>query len=765
MATPTQTRKILIKIDTSDAPKINDIAEKLGLLNKNTKNLSGNMAFLTNAFRGWLGFLGVREVVRMSDEMQNMQSRLKLATGSTEGASKALEGLLSIATRTNQSISGVGTVFNRMAIALRSSGASTQEVMSLTESLINTFRVAGATTEETTSTIVQLSQAFASGELRGQELRSVMEQNATLAGLLRDRFGGDIYKKAAEGAIGITDVLKVLYENQKRIHEEAKLLVPTFEQTLTKAFNVLGVAILNVNTNMGLASGFAKIMEFSMERLGVILLSVGVVATALYATHLPKLITGIRGVSAALWGMLLANPLVAILSALLIVLIATTKSLDDLWDKLRNVAAWAFQAAAAMREMLNTFDKWVWRNNEAQSKKRAAGWKQETAAIEDMRKKAAELGKPLAAQQVAVDPVAQMEKDMAALIEKMKGLENAKTKIPKVKEVLAALNKEYLSGAISAGKYNQKLIDFQLYKLNREFSEGKMDVFKYNEQLRDLKLEELNRQLKTGVITMEQFNTAASAEKVKVLDEQFRAGRISIGEYNGELVKLEDKFRPGAAFQAGVAAYMENIGTLSSGITKGITQAFGHLESNFLKFIETGKFNFKDFAKSILADLNAIIVRSAIIAPLAKGLLSLAAPGGGGDGSLGGSSYGSMPTQAKGGVWESGIQKFAKGGIVSGPTMFGTRSGPGLMGEAGAEAILPLGRGKNGNLGVQASVTPVNITIINQTGADVEQRERTGPNGEKSIDILITSKVREGLAKGSFDTAMKSAYGVTRKGS
>jgi phage-related minor tail protein len=40
--------------------------------------------------------------------------------------------------------------------------------------------------------------------------------------------------------------------------------------------------------------------------------------------------------------------------------------------------------------------------------------------------------------------------------------------------------------------------------------------------------------------------------------------------------------------------------------------------------------------------------------------------------------------------------------VVSAPTYFGSAGGLGLMGEAGAEAILPLKRGPDGALGVAA---------------------------------------------------------------
>jgi lambda family phage tail tape measure protein len=68
----------------------------------------------------------------------------------------------------------------------------------------------------------------------------------------------------------------------------------------------------------------------------------------------------------------------------------------------------------------------------------------------------------------------------------------------------------------------------------------------------------------------------------------------------------------------------------------------------------------------------------------------------------------SMPKlAANGATFANGIAQFASGGIVSSPTMFkfadGGTTRTGLMGEAGPEAIMPLKRGPDGSLGVQAN--------------------------------------------------------------
>ncbi|MGF1650356.1 MAG: phage tail tape measure protein [Hyphomicrobiaceae bacterium] len=87
---------------------------------------------------------------------------------------------------------------------------------------------------------------------------------------------------------------------------------------------------------------------------------------------------------------------------------------------------------------------------------------------------------------------------------------------------------------------------------------------------------------------------------------------------------------------------------------------------------------------------------------------------------------GAMPF-AQGGAFSNGLPvPFAKGGVVAAPVLFPLAQGrTGLMGERGPEAIMPLARGPDGRLGVQASGGgSVNITF-NVATSDVESFRRS----------------------------------------
>ena len=73
---------------------------------------------------------------------------------------------------------------------------------------------------------------------------------------------------------------------------------------------------------------------------------------------------------------------------------------------------------------------------------------------------------------------------------------------------------------------------------------------------------------------------------------------------------------------------------------------------------------------------------------------------------------------ARGGVISRGmVMPFAQGGVVAAPTYFPLARGLGLMGEQGAEAVMPLARGPDGRLGVAGGggARPVQVTVNSAT--------------------------------------------------
>jgi phage-related minor tail protein len=83
--------------------------------------------------------------------------------------------------------------------------------------------------------------------------------------------------------------------------------------------------------------------------------------------------------------------------------------------------------------------------------------------------------------------------------------------------------------------------------------------------------------------------------------------------------------------------------------------------------------------------------------------------------------------------------------------MFAFASGAGLMGEAGPEAILPLKRGSDGKLGVQAGGTSGGISVSTTVNIDSSGSATSDTNSQsaagRQIGDMLNAKIKDSLIK------------------
>ena len=152
-----------------------------------------------------------------------------------------------------------------------------------------------------------------------------------------------------------------------------------------------------------------------------------------------------------------------------------------------------------------------------------------------------------------------------------------------------------------------------------------------------------------------------------------------------------------------------------------IANSMGDALTSIVDGTKSVKDAFKDMARAIIAELYQIYVVKQITGMISSAIMGPAAAGGY-FGPAGGVGGGSGATIA-----------YADGGVVGSPTTFPMSAGrTGLMGEAGPEAIMPLKRGKNGKLGVQAEGGAGDVII--------HQNFNFQANGDESVKKIIAQQ-------------------------
>ncbi len=217
---------------------------------------------------------------------------------------------------------------------------------------------------------------------------------------------------------------------------------------------------------------------------------------------------------------------------------------------------------------------------------------------------------------------------------------------------------------------------------------------------------------------------AAEQEKVETL---YRAGAISGEVYTRALEDLNAKFDPFTKLVEGIADTVENeLNNAFASVLDG-TKSLGDA--------------LLDFASNVLAKVAQDLFAKQFAEPIAAGIKQFI-------GSADGNVFG-----------PSGFVPFAKGGVVSGPTIFPFANGTGLMGEAGPEAIMPLSRGSDGKLGVVAANgnSAPTITINNYSGQEATSSTDSAGNIVVEIGRAIAQDITSG---GPTYRAIRTTFGL-----
>ncbi|MFN3970505.1 MAG: phage tail tape measure protein [Gemmobacter sp.] len=168
------------------------------------------------------------------------------------------------------------------------------------------------------------------------------------------------------------------------------------------------------------------------------------------------------------------------------------------------------------------------------------------------------------------------------------------------------------------------------------------------------------------------------------------------------------------------------VGSLSAGIGGGLRRAFDGLVFDGAKLSDA----LKGLGQSISNTFYAAALRpvqNAIGGAISNGINGLIS--------------GIMPFEKGGAFTQGRVMPFAMGGVVSSPVSFPMRGGRGLMGEVGPEAIMPLARGADGRLGVQAAGGGRPVTVVmNITTPDVQGFQRS--------QSQIAAEAQRALARG-----------------
>lgn len=329
------------------------IEENIRNANNEQQNFNNSIRGGSNSANGLLsiikkvaiaagGIAGINKVLNISDELASTKARLNLLVDDGGSVAELEKKIMASAQRSRASYLTTAKAISQMGLMAGDAFANNDELIAFTETLNKAFVNVGAGTQQIEAATLQLTQAMASGVLRGEELNSVFENAQPVIQAIADYLGepiGKIRTLAAEGKITADIVKNSLLMAADDINAKFESMPMTWGQVFTKASNIAlqviqpllnGINWLANNISIIGPAVLALAGAFAVFQIAAHWTEIAAAATAIYHGVVNFLSIGFgiltgntAAVSAAVFtfnSALLANPIVWVVMLIMILI-------------------------------------------------------------------------------------------------------------------------------------------------------------------------------------------------------------------------------------------------------------------------------------------------------------------------------------------------------------------------------------------------------------------------------------------------------------
>lgn len=241
------------------------------LIRDGTQDADGLMNTIKGAVAAYVSMQSVRKVINLSDGLVQTTSRLNMMNDGLQTTDELVNMTYAAAQDARGAFSDMADVVARFGNNAGSAFGSTTEVVAFANLIQKQMTIAGASTQEASNAMLQLSQALGSGVLRGDELNSIFEQapnliqsiasyiqnNESVARQMAETIGvsyeeistnamGHIRDVAAEGLISADIVKAAIFSASDEINANFESMPMTWGQAWTKMQNTAMMAFRTV---------------------------------------------------------------------------------------------------------------------------------------------------------------------------------------------------------------------------------------------------------------------------------------------------------------------------------------------------------------------------------------------------------------------------------------------------------------------------------------------------------------------------------------
>lgn len=217
-----------------------------------------------------------------ADQLTNVRSRINLINDGTQTTAEIMEKVFDASQRSRGSYVDMADSVAKLNMLAKDAFSSNDEAIMFVEQLNKQFKISGASIEESSAAMYQLTQAMAAGKLQGDEFHSIMENAPMLAQSIAQEMGltvGQLKDMSSQGLITADIIKEALFNSAEETNAKFAEIPMTFAEVGQSIQNEMLLAFQPVLEQLSAIPQNGDFQAF-VQGVGVAIRAMAVTASA-----------------------------------------------------------------------------------------------------------------------------------------------------------------------------------------------------------------------------------------------------------------------------------------------------------------------------------------------------------------------------------------------------------------------------------------------------------------------------------------------------
>lgn len=168
-----------------------------------------------------------------ADQLTSVRSRINLINDGTQTTAEIMDKVFDASQRSRGSYVDMADSVAKLNMLAKDAFSSNDEAIMFVEQLNKQFKISGASIEESSAAMYQLTQAMAAGKLQGDEFHSIMENAPMLAQSIAQEMGltvGQLKDMSSQGLITADIIKEALFNSAEETNAKFAEIPMTFAE-------------------------------------------------------------------------------------------------------------------------------------------------------------------------------------------------------------------------------------------------------------------------------------------------------------------------------------------------------------------------------------------------------------------------------------------------------------------------------------------------------------------------------------------------------